>query len=109
MTRALLLYMMLASAPALAQIGPLQGHAEAKAGARASLAPDGPWLPTALAKEDTLAIHDQRAARPQFAEPADGALLALYADPAGDARLVAPAVPRQRQGGTGLHFGDVHL
>lgn len=84
MKRLLAVCMVLASSPALAQIGTWQGDsAEARAGARASLSVDGPWLPVTLAQDDGLQIQNARGARPQFLEHVYGASLLLYADPQG--------------------------
>jgi hypothetical protein len=84
MMRSLVVCMVLASSPALAQIGTWQGDsASATAGARASLAPDGPWLTGTLAQGEELEIHNKRGARPQFLERASGASLLMYVDAAG--------------------------
>src|SRR5262245_63805412 len=83
MKRLLVVCMVLASSPAFAQIGTWQGQSSsAIAGARASLAPDGPWLPATLAQGEELEIH-KGGARPQFLERASGASLLLYIDLAG--------------------------
>ncbi|MBS1123373.1 MAG: hypothetical protein H6Q90_5601 [Deltaproteobacteria bacterium] len=83
MKRLVLFYVLFVSHAALA--GPFakwQGQvAETTAGARASLTPDGPWLPIAAKAGVRLNILDDRGARPQFLDSAQGVNLLLYAEP----------------------------
>src|SRR5262245_27499428 len=77
MKRLLVACMVLASAPAFAD-GRI--WAEARAGARVSLAVDGPWV-GALADQRAIEILDPRTARPQLIESSNGVDLLLYIDP----------------------------
>jgi hypothetical protein len=84
MNRLCVVAVLLAASPAAAQrIKPWKGESvEAEAGAHASLTPDGPWLPVALAKSAALEVHDATTARPRFLEQANGTRLLFYVEPA---------------------------
>jgi TonB family protein len=69
-----------ASTAAFAQTWP-GDSAKAAAGARASLAVDGPWLPGKLRGSESLEVHDARGARPKILEHVEGVRLFLYVDP----------------------------